>query len=128
MYTGTASGTLSTATCSVQTQAPAVDLPTVTTRALSSGIGATAGRTGFSLSFSCVRGARVSIVITDAVTPENRTNVLTLAPDSTAKGVGIQILRDQSTLVLFGPDAVGQSVANQWLIGASPDGLLTLPL
>jgi type 1 fimbria pilin len=128
LYTGTATGTLSTATCSVQTDALAVALPSITNRALSSGVGAVAGRQAFNLSFACSSGAQVSIVITDAVTPSNRSDVLTLAPDSTAKGVGVQILKDKGVLVLFGPDSAGPEVANQWLIGASPNGTLLLPL
>ncbi|MGX7003872.1 fimbrial protein [Caballeronia sp. KNU42] len=128
LYTGVATGTLSTATCSVQTDALAVALPNITNRALSSGIGATAGRQTFNLSFACASGAQVSIVITDAVTPSNRSNVLTLAPDSTAKGVGVQILKDKEVLVSFGPDAAGPGVTNQWLIGVSPNGTLLLPL
>lgn len=76
----------------------------------------------------CAQGAKVSIVITDAVSPSNRTDVLTLGAESTAKGIGVQVLKDQRTTVLFGPDAAGTNVQNQWLIGASPDGVLTLPL
>ncbi|MGA7813556.1 MAG: fimbrial protein [Caballeronia sp.] len=128
LYTGVGTGTLSTATCSVQTDALAVPLPNITNRALSSGVGTTAGRKTFGLSFTCASGAQVSIVITDAVSPSNRSNVLTLAPDSTARGVGVQILKDKDVPVLFGPDAAGPGVMNQWLIGASPNGTLLLPL
>jgi type 1 fimbria pilin len=128
VYTGSATGSLVSATCSVQTEALAVTLPTPAVRAFSSGIGAVAGRQAFSLSFACSSGAQVSIVITDAVDPSNRSNVLKLAADSTAKGIGVQVLKDQGTTVFFGPDEVGQNVANQWLIGASPNGLLVLPL
>jgi len=128
LYTGAATGTLSVATCSVQTAALAVELPVVSSRGLSSGVGSVAGRQLFNLSFACASGAQISVVITDVVNPMNRSNVLTLAPDSTAKGVGIQILKDQNIPVLFGPDAAGPGVDNQWLIGASPNGLLLLPL
>jgi type 1 fimbria pilin len=128
LYPGSASGTLSTATCSVQTPGLAVALPNVTTNAFGSGIGATAARTAFNLSFACAQGAQVSIVITDAVSPSNRTDILTLGAESTAKGIGVQVLKDQRTTVFFGPDAAGPNVPNQWLIGATPNGLLTLPL
>jgi type 1 fimbria pilin len=128
LYTGVASGTLSAATCSVQTPGIAISLPNATTRAFSSGVGATAGRQAFNLSFACSAGAQVSIVITDVVDPTNRTNTLKLAPDSTAKGLGVQILKGDGAPVFFGPDAAGQSVENQWLIGASPNGQLQLPL
>jgi type 1 fimbria pilin len=127
LYLAAATGTLMTATCSVQTPGIAVTLPTVATRSFAS-VGATAGSQAFSLTFACAAGAQISIVITDAVDPTNRTNVLKLGAESTAKGIGVQILKNGSTPVLFGPDAVGQSVQNQWLIGASPNGLLELPL
>lgn len=128
IYTGSATGTLNTATCSVQTQDLAVFLPTPAVRAFAAGVGAVAGRTAFHLDFTCSTGAQVSIVITDAVTPANRSNTLTLSPESTVKGIGVQVLKGDGTPVAFGPDAVGVSVANQWLIGASPNGVLVLPL
>jgi type 1 fimbria pilin len=126
LYTGVASGTFTLPTCSAQTPKP-VKLDEIKLRDLSS-VGTTAGRKDFELSFNCSSGAKVSIVITDVATPSNRTNILTLAPDSTAKGVGIQVLKADGTPVSFGPDATGSDVANQWLIGASPNGTLTLPL
>jgi len=128
VYTGSATGTLNAATCSVQTQDIAVYLPTPAVRAFAAGQGAVAGRTAFHLDFTCSTGAQVSIVITDVVTPSNRSNVLTLAPDSTVKGIGVQVLKGDGTPVVFGPDAVGVGVVNQWLIGPSPNGVLVLPL
>ncbi|QIN60575.1 hypothetical protein SBC1_05510 [Caballeronia sp. SBC1] len=128
VYTGATSGTLTTATCSVQTVANSITRPTVATRSFESGVGAIAGSQTFNLGFACTTGAQVSIVITDAVTPSNRTTALTLKPESTATGIGIQLLRNANTLVAFGPDASGPSVANQWLIGGSPNGLLQVPL
>jgi type 1 fimbria pilin len=127
IYTGSATGTLNAATCSVQTENVAVNLPTPALRAFA-GIGSVAGRQAFHLDFVCATGAQVSIVITDAVAPTNRSNVLTPSADSTAKGIGIQVLKADGTPVLFGPDQVGISVENQWLIGASPSGVLVLPL
>lgn len=128
IYTGSASGTLNAATCSVQTQGIAVNLPTPAVRAFAAGVGTVAGRQAFHLDFNCATGAQVSIVITDAVDPANRSDRLTLSSESTAKGIGIQVLKGDGTPVAFGPDAVGVGVANQWLIGASPNGLLVLPL
>jgi len=128
LFTGSASGTINSATCSVQTQTKAVELPTPAVRAFAAGVGAVAGRKAFDLSFTCATGAQVSIVITDAVTPSNRTSTLTLAPDSTVKGIGLQVLKGDGTPVLFGPDAVGTGVANQWSLGNSPNGILVLPL
>jgi type 1 fimbria pilin len=128
LYTGSASGTINAATCSVQTQTKAVELPNPAVRAFAAGVGTVAGRKAFDLSFACSTGAQVSIVITDAVDPSNRTNILTPAPDSTVKGIGLQVLKGDGTPVVFGPDAVGTGVANQWSLGSSPNGLLVLPL
>jgi type 1 fimbria pilin len=38
------------------------------------------------------------------------------------------VLKGDGTPVVFGPDEVGVGVANQWLIGDSPNGALVLPL
>jgi type 1 fimbria pilin len=128
VYTGSATGALNSATCSVQTQALAVYLPKANVRSFDAGLGAVAGRQAFQLEFTCSTGTQVSIVITDVVTPANRSNALTLSPESTAKGIGVQVLKGDGTPVLFGPDAVGVTVENQWLIGSSPNGILVLPL
>jgi type 1 fimbria pilin len=128
VYTGSASGTINTATCSVQTETKTVELPTPAIRAFAAGVGTVAGRKAFELNFTCSTGAKVSIVITDAVTPSNRTSTLTLTPDSTVAGIGLQVLKGDGTPVVFGPDEVGVGVANQWLIGDSPNGALVLPL
>jgi type 1 fimbria pilin len=127
-FSGSATGVLMAATCSVQTANLAVQLPTPAVRAFAAGLGTVAGRTGFDLSFNCSSGAQVSIVLTDVVAPENRTNILTITPDSTAKGVAVQVLKGDGTPVMFGPDAVGTSVANQWWLGTSPNGVMVVPL
>jgi type 1 fimbria pilin len=128
VYTGSATGAITTMTCSVQTKDIAVSLPTLAAREFAAGVGAVAGKQAFQLGFTCPNSAKVSIVIMDVVTPSNRSNVLTLSPESTAKGVGIQVLKGDGTPIAFGPDAVGMSVENQWLIGTSLSGVQVLPL
>ncbi|RFU48728.1 fimbrial protein [Paraburkholderia sp. DHOC27] len=127
LYTGNATGTITQATCSVNQQGVAVSLPGVGTGALSSGVGATAGATSFSLSFSCSPGAKVYITLTDNVNPANQSNTLKLTADSTAQGVGVQVLNSGSP-VSFGPDSSTVGNKNQWLIGSSPSGPLQVPL
>jgi type 1 fimbria pilin len=105
----------------------AVTLPTVSTGAFSSRVGSIAGSQPFSLSFNCSAGAKVSITLTDNVYPANRSDTLQLTADSTAKGIGIQVLRNGSP-VLFGADSAAAGNTNQWLIGDSPNGTLQLPL
>jgi type 1 fimbria pilin len=128
VYTGGATGAIKTMTCSVQTTDIAVSLPTLAARDFGAGVGAVAGKQAFQLGFTCPTSAKVSIVIMDVSTPSNRSNVLTLSPDSTAQGIGIQLLKGDGTPIFFGPDAVGMSVENQWLIGTSLSGVQVLPL
>lgn len=125
LYTGTATGTLTQATCSVQ-PTPPVSLPNIGTGALAS-VGTTAGARAFSLSLSCTSGAKVYITLTDSVNQANRSNTLQLTADSTAKGVGVQVLNGSSP-VSFGADSAVVGNTNQWLIGSSPNGTLQVPL
>jgi type 1 fimbria pilin len=127
LYTGSATGTLIKATCSVTQPAVSVLLPTADTRAFSAGVGAVAAPQGFSLSFSCTTGAKVLMTLTDNVNPANRTSTLGLTTDSTAKGIGVQILNSAGTPILFGADSATPGNANQWLIGNSPNGALVVP-
>ncbi|MCY1547587.1 F17a-G fimbrial adhesin [compost metagenome] len=55
--------------------------------------------------------------MTDASTPGNTSDILTLSSDSKAKGVGIKILRDGVTPVMFTPDASVAGGPNQWRVG-----------
>lgn len=127
LYSGSATGTFVGATCSVSQPSVAVTLPNVSTGALSSRVGSTAGSQPFSLSFNCSAGAKVLITLSDNVNPANRTDTLQSTADSTAKGVGVQVLKGGSP-VLFGADSAAVGNANQWLIGDSPNGVLQVPL
>jgi type 1 fimbria pilin len=128
VYTGSASGVLTHATCSVNQTNVSVIMPTADTRAFSSGVGAVAAPQPFSLSLSCATGATVLITLTDSVNPANRGTALQLAANSTAKGIGVQVLNSAGTPVAFGPDSATPGNTNQWTIGASPNGTLQVPL
>jgi type 1 fimbria pilin len=128
LYTGSAYGTITSPTCSVSVPSVAVAMPAAEARAFSSGVGAVAAPQAFSLSLSCVTGATVSITLTDNVNPANRGTALNLTKDSTAKGIGVQILNSVGTPIAFGPDSSTPGNTNQWKIGASPNGTLQVPL
>jgi type 1 fimbria pilin len=128
LYTGAATGLFVHATCSVTQPSLSVSLPTANTRAFSSGIGAVAAPQPFQLSFACAAGAKVSITLTDSVNPSNRSNTLTLTADSTARGIGLQVLNSTGSPVYFGPDSAAPGNTNQWLIGNSPAGALLVPM
>lgn len=128
LYTGSATGVMTHATCSVSETRVAVILPTADTNVFRSGTGAVAAPQSFTLSFSCTTGAKVLITLTDSVNPSNRTTTLQTTADSTAGGIGVQILNPAGTPVSFGPDSTLPGNLNQWTVGNSPSGELKLPL
>ncbi|WP_232470848.1 fimbrial protein [Caballeronia hypogeia] len=128
LYTGSANGVLTQATCSVNQTSVSVIMPTADTRAFSSGLGAVAAPQPFTLSLTCQTGAKVLITLTDAVNPANRGTSLQLTADSSAAGIGIQILNTAGSPVVFGADSATPGNANQWPIGDSPNGMLQIPL
>lgn len=127
LYTGAASGHIVHA-CSINQPNASVTLPTVNSNAFAAGVGTVASPQSFSLVFSCSSGAQVSMVLTDNTDQSNRSNVLTLTADSTAKGIGLQILNNRGALVSYGPDSSEPFTTNQWVVGASPNGPLEVPL
>jgi len=108
---------ISAPTCKVTNRDMTVKLPTVSTRALAHE-GAAAGRTPFEIGLSCGPGSKVYATMTDANNPENRSSLLTLAADSTARGVGLRVRRNYQPLEL-GPDSSRAGTKNQWEIGSA---------
>ncbi|MGT2472651.1 fimbrial protein [Paraburkholderia terrae] len=128
VYTGAATGTLTHATCSVNQSNVSVIMPTADTQSFSTGIGAVAAPQSFTLSLSCSTGATVLITLGDGVNPANRGTSLQLTSDSTAKGIGVQVVNSSGSPVAFGQDSATPGNANQWSAGASPNGTLQIPL
>lgn len=85
-----------------------------------------------SLRVNCKQPTSVYVTLTDVVTPTNTGNVLSLAPDSKATGVGVQFFKQGSATPLgFGPDSSSKGNTNQWLAGTltgSSGGNLNIPL
>jgi type 1 fimbria pilin len=79
--------------------------------------GATAYPTNFGIDLKCESDAKPQITLTDAATPFNQTTELTLAPGSTASGIAIQILYND-TLVRFGPAPVYYSGSGPAIVNA----------
>ncbi|MDP9156087.1 MAG: type 1 fimbrial protein [Pseudomonadota bacterium] len=98
------------AACTVTQTDIAVTLPTVPTSALSS-VGATAGTQLFAINLQCEEDAKPQISIADVVTPSNQSTELSLAPDSTATGVAVQILSG-SSLVRYSPSSLFYTTSN----------------
>lgn len=111
-------------TCSVTTSSVDVPLPTINPGNLNTG---SAGKAPFSLGLNCTQGVTAKITLTDASNVSNTSTTLGLAPDSTATGVGLQILSG-STPIAYGPDSAVAGNINQWTVGTSAGGPMTIPL
>lgn len=86
-----------------------------------------AGNTPFSLGLNCSAGTLVNLTLTDATTPSNTSNVLTLGSGATASGVGTQIPNGMTPIV-YGADSSAAGNNNQWFAGTANGGPMTLPL
>ncbi|MEM5384321.1 fimbrial protein [Paraburkholderia phymatum] len=113
-------------TCSVTTPALAFNLPKGLSNKLVT-TGSTTGDTTVPLGLNCAAGVKVAVTITDATNPQNLTTTLSLAPGSSASGVGLQILNG-STPVAFGPDSAVAGNTNQWSAGTAAGGTMQIPL
>ncbi|WP_196485471.1 fimbrial protein [Burkholderia cepacia] len=98
-----------------------VTLPTLVAASLKAvGDVASARSATFSVGLSCDANVTVQATLTDATNPANTGSTLSLGSSSTAKGVGIQILKKDSSVPLrFGPDSSAKGNTNQWMVGTS---------
>ena len=103
--------------CSVTTPSVSVPLPPVAASKLNA-VGTTAGEANFAIGLSCASGSNVYVTLTDLTNPGNTSNQLSLAPESSAKGVKLRILRNGQP-VSYGPDSSMTGNPNQWLVGPS---------
>jgi type 1 fimbria pilin len=87
--------------CSVTQQVISVHLPSVSASSLPT-TGATSGGSGFTIGLNCEANSHPSISMSDGNNLSNTTDTLTLAPASTAQGVGVQ-LQYGGQAIVFGP-------------------------
>lgn len=92
----------------------------------------------FRLELDCEKGdagtsTRAYVSLTDANRPANTTTTLSVrqlgGPESSASGIGVQVLKDGSP-VTFGPEPESPRAANQWFAGEVVQGQrrLSIPL
>jgi len=117
---GIGNTTIMSRSCIATTPAVNVEMPTVNRTALDR-VGDTAGTTYFRVGVSCQNDARLQVHMTlsDATTPGNRTDMLTLTRASTAQGVQLQITGPTGQVVRFGADSSAAETTNQFEIGPS---------
>ncbi|WP_422420433.1 fimbrial protein [Pseudomonas sp. GZD-222] len=119
--------TVTGSTCTViaADQNQTVVLPAVSSSSLQR-VGSTAGSQSFTMGVNCPAGVALHATMTDVNDPANRSNVLTLAAESTAAGVGLQITAtDRANVVSYGPDSRVAGNTNQWLVDGNANSPAT---
>lgn len=119
VYTDSGSLTLNAVACEVTSPTDQVAVLRSVGRTEFSGVGSTAPTsTRFQFSLNCAPMIALHATMSDGLSPGNSSTILSLAPDSTATGVGIQVFRDgQATPIAFGPDSPIAGTLNQWYVG-----------
>lgn len=92
--------TFTTPSCTIATNPINVTLPTVTTGAFG-GVGATSGKTSFQITLSCPTGTAVTHITMHTAAPDSHPGVVKPAGSGYATGIGVQILDDNSSPVVF---------------------------
>ncbi len=98
-----------------------------------SGVGSYGGTPqSFDIKLNCSGGdagtsTRVYITLTDASDFGNTSDMLSLTPASTAKGVKLEV-SNGSGPVKYGPDSSAPNNTNQWFVTQTPNGTVTIPL
>ncbi|WP_161809046.1 fimbrial protein [Stenotrophomonas humi] len=118
-------------TCTAKLAEMSVPMRPVMTREFT-GIGSFSPEDDFRLGLNCGGGGEgstvaVHVVLTDQVDTNNRSDVLSITSQSSASGVGLQLLKN-STVLRFGPDSKASSADNHWLAGSTGDGEFDIPL
>ncbi|CAE6738120.1 fimbrial protein [Paraburkholderia domus] len=128
VFTGSVNGSFSTLTCSVTTSSVAVSMSQANTNRMPA-IGSTDRPTPFNIGLNCDPGVKAFMTLTDATVPSNTSNTLSLGTESTAKGLGYQILYNDNP-VSFGLDSAIAGNQNQFSVMASPaaGGRVNVPL
>lgn len=112
-------------TCEVATTGINVPMGRTSASAFN-GVGSSSPHQKFEIGLRCSGGdpetaTRAYVTLTDAATPGNTSNLLSISRDSTAKGVAIQILKDD-VILSYGPDSSAAGNTNQWSAGTINQG------
>ena len=121
--------TATTSTCTVNTKNLSVAFPAITASSINNAInGSNISTQNFSIQLNCpsTGGPNVYTTFTDNNNLGNTTNILTLNPSSSARGVGVQ-LKYKNTPIYLGPDSGMAGNSNQFLLQTSATGIVNIP-
>jgi type 1 fimbria pilin len=118
LQTTIANNAVSASSCQVLSSSINVRLSNISSSMLNA-VGTSTGDTQFNIELNCQTGVRVYLTLTDATDIGNTSSLLSLKPVSTATGVKLRILKNDETVVRYGPDSSMSGNMNQWLIGSS---------
>ncbi|WP_179254928.1 fimbrial protein [Burkholderia sp. AU15512] len=119
-------------TCKVRQTTLSVPLGDIAANRVMPNVGDTSEAKPFKIVLDCSGGEVGSITktfmtLTDVNDNANIGSTLTLSPESSAKGVGVQILKG-SKVVSYGPDSSETGNTNQFSTGTTKNGVLEIPL
>ncbi|OAE12400.1 hypothetical protein AZH11_13205 [Pseudomonas simiae] len=117
-------------TCRVSAPSIAMSVGRIASRDFK-GPGSFAGSVTQDITLECAGGTGgtqdVFITITDQTDKANRSDRLTLTRTSNARGVALQLLHG-AQLVRYGADSAAVGNLNQWQVGSTGNGKVTIPL
>ncbi|MDN7425965.1 fimbrial protein [Burkholderia sp. AU16741] len=120
-------------TCSVLTKTITVSMASTNAKRFT-GVGSTSPGKAFDIRLNCGNGTsgattKMYITMTDATHPANRSTMLSLSKDSTASGVGYQIVRQtDGSPVTYGRDSSEAGNPGQWFVGQYGNQSVDIPL
>ncbi|GAA3611793.1 fimbrial protein [Gibbsiella greigii] len=101
--------------CTISTPSVAINLGTVDMHILSA-VDSTSELKNFNVSLQCDANISLNAVITDQTDQSNISQIVSLTPDSTATGVGVQFFYNGTGPLSLGPDSSLNSTPNQFFI------------
>lgn len=122
---------ISIPTCQVTTPLVSVSMAPVYSSQFTE-MGSVSDARDLAIGVKCTGGAAgskvaVHAVLTDQSDPENRNDALKLSADSTASGLGVQVLF-KGNAIRFGPDSKHSDAENRWLTGTTGLDAYSIPL
>ncbi|WP_158785382.1 fimbrial protein [Pantoea sp. BAV 3049] len=113
--------------CTINTPSVPVDMGSLDVRSFNT-VNSTSALKNFSVNLNCDANIALYAVVTDQTDPTNTSDTVSLTPDSTATGVGVQFFYNNTGPLALGPDSSLNSTVGQFFIQSTSQAeTLTLP-